>query len=181
MQLSIRKWHQLPKRITNAHIPILQGFQQLVELHEAQMICQSLASTNSANLDQKSQELKLLLGTWRERLPNVWDDINAWQDLVTWRQHIFQLINRTYLALLGPQSGNATGNSFAYRGYHETAWIINRFAHVARKHQLPEVCISQLSKIYTLPNIEIQEAFLKLREQAKCHYQNPSKRRNSLL
>lgn len=172
IQLSIRKWHQLPKRITNAHVPILQNFQQLVELHDANVICISLSQTTQANLDSKSQELKLLLGTWRDRLPNVWDDINAWQDLVTWRQHIFQLINRTYLGLLGPQQTNATGNSYAYRGYHETAWIINRFAHVARKHQLPEVCIAQLSKIYTLPNIEIQEAFLKLREQAKCHYQN---------
>ncbi|KAL6722004.1 transcription-associated protein 1 [Lecanora helva] len=172
IQLSIRKWHQLPNRITNAHIPILQNFQQLVELHDANIICISLSQTNQANLDGKSQELKLLLGTWRDRLPNVWDDINAWQDLVTWRQHIFTLINRTYLALLGPQQSNATGNSYAYRGYHETAWIINRFAHVARKHRLPDVCISQLSKIYTLPNIEIQEAFLKLREQAKCHYQN---------
>ncbi|MCJ1335959.1 hypothetical protein MMC09_001233 [Bachmanniomyces sp. S44760] len=180
IQLSIRKWHQLPRRITNAHIPILQNFQQLVELHDAQVICTSLSQTNQTNLDQKSQELKLLLGTWRDRLPNVWDDINAWQDLVTWRQHIFQLINRTYLALLPPQQGNATGNSYAYRGYHETAWIINRFAHVARKHQLPEVCISQLSRIYTLPNIEIQEAFLKLREQAKCHYQNPSELNNGL-
>ena len=174
IQLSIRKWHQLPKRITNAHIPILQNFQQLVELHDANVICNSLAVTTSSNLDQKSQELKLLLGTWRDRLPNVWDDINAWQDLVTWRQHIFQLINRTYLTLLPQNQNNPTGNSFAYRGYHETAWIINRFAHVARKHQLPEVCIAQLSKIYTLPNIEIQEAFLKLREQAKCHYQNRS-------
>ncbi len=174
IQLSIRKWHQLPKRITNAHIPILQSFQQLVELHDASLICGSLANTNQQNLDTKSTELKLLLGTWRDRLPNVWDDINAWQDLVTWRQHIFQLINGTYLNLLPPQQGNATGNSYAYRGYHETAWIINRFAHVARKHQLPEVCISQLSRIYTLPNIEIQEAFLKLREQAKCHYQNRS-------
>jgi len=172
IQLSIRKWHQLPKRITNAHIPILQSFQQLVELHDASVICASLAQTNQNNLDTKSQELKLLLGTWRDRLPNVWDDINAWQDLVTWRQHIFQLINGTYLNLLPPQQGNATGNSYAYRGFHETAWIINRFAHVARKHQLPEVCINQLSRIYTLPNIEIQEAFLKLREQAKCHYQN---------
>lgn len=172
IQLSIRKWHQLPKRITNAHVPVLQNFQQLVELHDANIICISLSQTTQNNLDAKSQELKLLLGTWRDRLPNVWDDINAWQDLVTWRQHIFNLINRTYLALLGPQQSNATGNSYAYRGYHETAWIINRFAHVARKHQLPDVCISQLSKIYTLPNIEIQEAFLKLREQAKCHYQN---------
>ncbi|KAI9744282.1 MAG: hypothetical protein M1818_002434 [Claussenomyces sp. TS43310] len=174
IQLSIRKWHQLPKRITNAHIPLLQNFQQLVELHDASVICQSLAQTNQVNLDVKSGELKLLLGTWRDRLPNVWDDITAWQDLVTWRQHIFGLINGTYLQLL-PQQGqnNANGASFAYRGYHETAWIINRFAHVARKHQLPEVCINQLSRIYTLPNIEIQEAFLKLREQAKCHYQNP--------
>lgn len=180
IQLSIRKWHQLPKNITNAHIPILQNFQQLVELHDASVISISLSQTNAGNLDQKSSELKLLLGTWRDRLPNVWDDINAWQDLVTWRQHIFQLINRTYLSLLPPQGNNATGNSYAYRGYHETAWIINRFAHVARKHQLPEVCISQLSRIYTLPNIEIQEAFLKLREQAKCHYQNKSELNSGL-
>ncbi|KAF1996459.1 hypothetical protein P154DRAFT_623225 [Amniculicola lignicola CBS 123094] len=180
IQLSIRKWHQLPRRITNAHIPILQHFQQLVELHDASVICQSLAQTTQQNLDHKSQELKLLLSTWRDRLPNFWDDINAWQDLVTWRQHIFHLINGVYLQLLPPNQNNAAGNSFAYRGYHETAWIINRFAHVARKHNLPEVCIQQLSRIYTLPNIEIQEAFLKLREQAKCHYQNRAELNNGL-
>lgn len=175
IQLSIKNWHKLPRTITNAHIGLLENFQQLVELHDASVICQSLAQTNQQNLDVKSQELKVLLSTWRDRLPNLWDDINAWQDLVTWRQHIFQLINGTYLGLL-PNNGSSanTGNSYAYRGYHETAWIINRFAHVARKHQMLEVCVTQLSKIYTLPNIEIQEAFLKLREQAKCHYQNRS-------
>jgi transformation/transcription domain-associated protein len=175
VQLSIRKWHQLPRRLTAAHIPILQNFQQLVELHDASVICTSLATTNQSNLDAKSGELKLLLSAWRDRLPNNWDDIVAWQDLVTWRQHIFGLINGTYLQLVPPgvPTAGATGSSFAYRGYHETAWIINRFAHTARKHNLPEVCINQLSRIYTLPNIEIQEAFLKLREQAKCHYQNP--------
>ncbi|KAI0012803.1 FAT domain-containing protein [Xylariaceae sp. FL0662B] len=173
IQLSIRKWHQLPKRLTAAHIPMLHNFQQLVELHDASVICQSLANTNQGNLDVKSGELKLLLGSWRDRLPNIWDDITDWQDLVTWRQHIFGLINSTYLQLLPPQGQNANGASFAYRGYHETAWIINRFAHVARKHNLPDVCINQLSRIYTLPNIEIQEAFLKLREQARCHYENP--------
>ncbi|KAF2743549.1 hypothetical protein M011DRAFT_471297 [Sporormia fimetaria CBS 119925] len=180
IQLTIRKWHQLPQRFTNAHVPILQHFQQLVELHDANVICQSLAQTDRNNLDQKSQELKLLLSTWRDRLPNFWDDINAWQDLVTWRQHIFQLINGVYLQLLPQAQTNASSNSYAYRGYHETAWIINRFAHVARKHNLPEVCINQLSRIYTLPNIEIQEAFLKLREQAKCHYQNKTELNNGL-
>ncbi|KAG5928504.1 hypothetical protein E4U42_000535 [Claviceps africana] len=174
IQLSIRKWHQLPQRLTNAHIPLLQNFQQLVELHDASGIVQELAKTNSDNLNSKSEQLKGHLSAWRDRLPNVWDDIMAWQDLVTWRQHIFSLINQTYLQLLPQQSQQNAGgaSSFAYRGFHETAWIINRFAHVARKHSLPEVCISQLSRIYTLPNIEIQEAFLKLREQAKCHYEN---------
>ena len=181
IQLSIRKWHQLPKRITNAHIPILQNFQQLVELHDASLICDSLQQTTERNLDQKSQELKMLLLSWRDRLPNIWDDINAWQDLVTWRQHVFQLINSTYLTLAPQGPGNnVSNNSYAFRGFHETAWIINRFAHVARKHQMPDVCIYQLSKIYTLPNIEIQEAFLKLREQAKCHYQNKSELNNGL-
>jgi hypothetical protein len=33
--------------------------------------------TNERNLDTKSAELKLLLGTWRDRLPNLWDDINT--------------------------------------------------------------------------------------------------------
>ncbi|GAM83910.1 hypothetical protein ANO11243_019000 [Dothideomycetidae sp. 11243] len=172
IQLSIRQWHKLPTNITKAHISLLQNFQSIVELHDASVICGSLAQTNIANLDTKSQELKLLLGTWRERLPNFWDDINAWQDLVTWRQHIFHLINGVYLGLVPSGQSNAPNQSYAYRGYHETAWIINRFAHVSRKHQMPEVCINQLSRIYTLPNIEIQEAFLKLREQAKCHYQN---------
>jgi transformation/transcription domain-associated protein len=39
---------------------------------------------------------------------------------------------------------------------------------------LNDVCFTALSKIYTLPNIEIQEAFFKLREQAKCHFRLPS-------
>jgi transformation/transcription domain-associated protein len=39
---------------------------------------------------------------------------------------------------------------------------------------LTDVCFTALSKIYTLPNIEIQEAFFKLREQAQCHFRNPT-------
>ncbi|KAJ2583797.1 transcription-associated protein 1, partial [Coemansia sp. RSA 1804] len=60
------------------------------------------------------------------------------------------------------------------------AWIINRFAHVARLHNLVDVCISSLTRIYTLPNIEIQEAFLKLREQAKCYYDRPQELQSGL-
>lgn len=172
IQLSLRKWYYLPEIVSQAHVPLLQVFQQFVELQEAQQIFTSLAATSAANLDVRSQELKSILTTWRDRLPNLWDDINVWSDLVAWRQHVFSAINKAYLPLVPTGGTGGNSSSFAYRGYHETAWIINRFAHVARKHGLNEVCITSLTKIYTLPNIEIQEAFLKLREQAKCHYRS---------
>lgn len=179
VQLSLQKWYALPHVVSQSHLPLLHIFQQYLELHEASQIFQSLVNTNAQNLEQRSNEIRGILGTWRERLPNIWDDINVWSDTVAWRQHVFSAINRTYLPLipmLPPQmnAGVQGGNSFAYRGYHEAAWIINRFAHVARKHHLSDVCIKYLTKIYTLPNIEINEAFLQLREQAKCYYEKPN-------
>lgn len=179
MQLSLRKWASLPPHLSAAHIPLLQHFQQFVELQEAVQIFGSLSQTNAANLEKKSSDLKMVLQAWRERLPNLHDDISIWSDLVAWRQNVFHSINNAYIPLIGsPNQGTGTAsnnaNTFGYRGYHETAWIINRFAHVARKHDLLDVCFTSLTKIYTLPNIEISEAFLKLREQARCHYQKPN-------
>jgi transformation/transcription domain-associated protein len=179
MQLSLRKWASLPSHLSAAHIPLLQHFQQFVELQEAVQIFGSLSATNAANLEKKSSELKMVLQAWRERLPNLHDDISIWSDLVAWRQNVFHSINNAYIPLIGgPTQGSGTAsnnaNTYGYRGYHETAWIINRFAHVARKHDLLDVCFTSLTKIYTLPNIEISEAFLKLREQARCHYQKPN-------
>ncbi|KAG9127635.1 hypothetical protein FRC07_011379 [Ceratobasidium sp. 392] len=175
IQLSLRKWVTLPKIMSMAHVPLLQHFQQFVELQEAAQIFMSLSMTNAQNLEKRSSELKVVLQAWRERLPNLWDDIGLWSDLISWRSHVFEMINKTYLPLIPAVVSNNTSNNSntcGYRGYHETAWIINRFAHVARKHGLTDVCHTSLAKIYTLPNIEISEAFLKLREQAKCHYQN---------
>ena len=179
VQSVMRQWVGLPKYVSEAHIPLLHNFQLFVEMTEACQIITNLQSTNAGNIDTKSQELKGILQVWRDRLPNEWDDINLWSDVVSWRQHVFSIVNKAYLPLI-PHLSQPSGSvgsptsSYAYRGYHETAWIINRFAHVCRKHQLTDVCVNALSKIYTLPNIEIQEAFFKLREQAKCHFQSSS-------
>ncbi|CAK5275625.1 unnamed protein product [Mycena citricolor] len=175
MQLSLRKWVSLPPHLSGAHVPLLQHFQQFVELQEAVQIFGSLSTTTAQNLEKKSGDLKMVLQAWRERLPNLQDDISIWSDLIAWRQNVFHAINSVYIPLIsGANQPGGNTQTFGYRGYHETAWIINRFAHVARKHDLLDVCFTSLTKIYTLPNIEISEAFLKLREQAKCHYQKPN-------
>ena len=171
IQLSLRRWHSLPRLVSQSHMPTLHMFQQFVELQEASHIYIGLMPATRL---QSANELKGTLGTWRDRLPNMFDDINIWSELVAWRQHVFAVINKAYQAV-GDQQ-----NTMNYRGYHEIAWIINRFAHVARKHHLTEVCVNALTKIYTLPNIEIHDAFLKLKEQSKCFFQNPKEYANGL-
>ncbi|KAJ2158406.1 transcription-associated protein 1 [Coemansia sp. RSA 552] len=232
----LQRWNELPSVGTPAHVEMLHLFQLMVELGDASNIYASLATTKTENLESKSGDLKSVLQTWRERLPNNADPINIWSDLVAWRQHIFKAINDVYVPFItqqqtggagddggdgqqkgagrpkgatkgadaknGRKSGGDTAEgakgdeegvragsgatnssvltSYAYRGYHEMAWIINRFAHVARLHGLVDVCIGSLTRIYTLPNIEIQEAFLKLREQAKCYYHRPQELQSGL-
>lgn len=183
IQLLLKKAHSLPTRFYNSHIPLLHMFQQYVEFMEASQVYSSLLSTNAQNLDSKSQELKRVLQVWRERLPNIWDDINIWNDLISWRQHVFQTINKVYMpftSMLQKSNSGENMNSYAYRGFHEIAWVINRFAHVNRKHNMSSICIKELSKIYKLPNIEVQEAFLKLKEQFKCYYKNENDLDNGL-
>ncbi|EPY54227.1 SAGA complex phosphatidylinositol kinase-like protein Tra1 [Schizosaccharomyces cryophilus OY26] len=186
IHLALLKWHQLPERINQSHFPLLHLFQQFVELQEASNIYSYLSSINSQNLPTNVQCIKSALQVWQERLPNVWDDIGLWRDLLSWRQIIFSMINRIYLPLIpklqstGNDPSTSSNTSFFFRGYHETAWLINRFAHVARKHKLPSVCLNQLTKIYSLPNIEIQEAFYKLREQVLCYLQNPKELKTGL-
>lgn len=171
-QVTLRKWVSLPSQITAAHLPLLQMFQQTVELQEAAQVFDSLSMTTQQNLEIRvNQDLKTVFQTWRDRLPNFWDDIMVWSDLLAWRQHVFQSVTRVYVPLI-PQGETAT---YGYKGYHETAWMINRFGEVARRHGLLDVCSVALNKIYALPNIEISEAFLKLREQALCFFQKPDK------
>ncbi|KAJ1997345.1 transcription-associated protein 1, partial [Coemansia thaxteri] len=140
----VQKWNELPAVGTAAHIELLHMFQLMVELGDASNIYASLASTKADNLESKSGDLKSVLQTWRERLPNVSDPINIWSDLVAWRQHVFKAINDVYVPFITQQAegtkskggegggnGNSNGNgngsgsgsgknsvvaSYAYRG-----------------------------------------------------------------
>ena len=115
--------------MTASHVPLLCQFQLFVELTEAAQIQSNLFATTSTNIETKSTELKSILTTWRERLPNAWDgmcilctviDISIWDELVAWRQHVFCTINKAYIPLLPMLTANAAGggptNSYGYRG-----------------------------------------------------------------
>lgn len=171
VQALLLRWQALPKVPGPAHIPLLQLSQRLIEVQES---AQVVFDITASNRHQSISEVKSVLSTWRDRLPNPWESTIIWGDILAWRQYIFTQINNAYQPLV------KVNTALAYIGHHETAWSINKFAHVARTQLLIELCLSSLSKIYTLPNIEIQDAFVKLREQVKCYFQVPSHYKNGL-
>ena len=169
-QMALKQLQLYPDIPMQCHIPMLQLFQQIVELKDTSQIIKEL---NNSNKQQSITDIKTLLTTWRERLPNTWEDILVWNDLLTWRQHVYSLIT----AALAPV---ADVNPAAFMGQHETAWSINKFSQIARKHGLVEVCLHSLNKIFNLPNIETNDAFAKLKERVKCYFQLPNQLRTGL-
>lgn len=172
----LNDWSRLPRSRCLAHDKLMVECQQITEVQESQSL---FASSANAGLSKPNaiQELKGVFGTWRDRIPNKWEDISVWADVFSFRQHIFSFVNRALNPALSeghPSAGSQNAaHPYACRGFHELAWCINRFSKIARHNALTETALSALSRIYALPNIEVPEAFFKLREQAKCYMNKP--------
>ncbi|KAL1520613.1 hypothetical protein AB1Y20_022187 [Prymnesium parvum] len=169
IQFALQQWCALPPLEATTHTPLLQIFQQFQELHES---AQMLLEISNAQRQSTTPDLSSILTTWRERLPNAWEDLPAWNDLVSWRNHMFSHINN----VLGrvPDGRNASAASI---GFQEMLWTVIRFAHVARRQSLPEACINIIAKIQAVnanvPQTDITDNYNKLREQARSCLQLP--------
>ena len=60
---------------------------------ELQESAQMLMELNNAQRVGSVPDLSSILNTWRERLPNTWEELPAWNDLISWRNHMFSHIN----------------------------------------------------------------------------------------
>eukprot|EP00898_Chlorokybus_atmophyticus_P003741 jgi/Chlat1/4368/Chrsp29S04524 len=170
--VALHKWWQLPELAVQSHIPLLQAAQPLVELQESTRILMEIANGTRQAAQQAAgvpaqpqnySELKNILELWRLRLPNKWDDFGVWNDLVIWRNHMYnEIINafRSY-AEINPKLHQL--------GYKDKAWSVNKLATIGRKQGLAEVCVQVLNKMYGFLTMEVQEAFVKIREQAKAY------------
>lgn len=168
--LCMKEWRRLPHIVSHIHLPLLQAVQQIIELQEAAQIYQGLNRGHPSSL----HDMNAIVKTWRNRLPVIADDLTHWSDVFTWRQHHYQHIvgyfeNSPGSSADPPPAKTDASTKPSMVGVHASAQAIIHFAKVARKHNLPSVCLDSLSRIYTIPSVPIVDCFQKIRQQVKCY------------
>ncbi|XVE82488.1 hypothetical protein DITRI_Ditri16bG0008800 [Diplodiscus trichospermus] len=170
VDLALEHWWQLPELSAHAKVPLLQQFQQLVEVQESARILVDIANGNKLSLSSVVgvhgnlyADLKDILETWRLRTPNDWDNMSVWCDLLQWRNEMYNAVIDAF------KESSTTNPQLHHLGYRDKAWNVNKLAHIARKQGLYDVCAAILEKMYGHSTMEVQEAFVKIREQAKAY------------
>lgn len=170
VDVALEQWWQLPEMSVHARIPLLQQFQQLVEVQESARILVDIAngSRHAGNSTVGGHggiyaDLKDILETWRLRTPNEWDNMTVWYDLLQWRNEMYNSVIDAF------KDFGKTNPQLHHLGYRDKAWNVNKLAHIARKQGLYDVCVTILEKMYGHSTMEVQEAFVKIREQAKAY------------
>ena len=167
---ALDRWWSLPETGANCHVPIScchHGNPRVTKSHaRARELYQTGAPkpTTFANVSAGRLE------TWRLRTPNDWDPIPWHNQVLSWRGFMHDMIAGAQKSIqeVHPNiASQATGHSLDQLGMRDRAWAVNRFARIARKHNLPEVALSILST--QRPHVEVQEAFVKLSEQSRAY------------
>lgn len=170
VDLALEQWWQLPEMSVHARIPLLQQFQQLVEVQESARILVDIANGNKHAGNSAAgghggiyADLKDILETWRLRTPNEWDNMTVWYDLLQWRNEIYNAVIDAF------KDFGSSNPQLHHLGYRDKAWNVNKLAHISRKQGIYDVCVTILEKMYGHSTMEVQEAFVKIREQAKAY------------
>ncbi len=109
-----------------------------------------------------SKKQQDILETWRLRTPNPWDSIASWSTLSVWRNHMYNMVINRFPSI-------PDANGLQQVGYRDKAWTVNQLARVARMQGHPSTAVHLVNTQYGYNAMEVQEAFVKITEQAKSY------------
>ncbi|KAK4538022.1 hypothetical protein CDCA_CDCA15G4047 [Cyanidium caldarium] len=173
---ALEGWQGLPESGSIAALePTLAQLQQLVELRESAAIVHELnqcQNDDESNLELHIDNIRQVLAMWRDRLPNEWDALTVWNELVVWRSHVLTAVVHAFQNLRSV-TAREVPQPILCLGINETAWNVNRFSRAARKQRQPEVCLQALQRLYTHSTMDVQDFFMKTKQQAKAYLLYP--------
>ncbi|CAF1588246.1 unnamed protein product, partial [Didymodactylos carnosus] len=121
------------------------------------------AASTTANIRNANiHELKAIVKIWKSRLPLLNDNLSYWNDVLSWREFHYSTISL--------QFEKETTSNHAMIGVHAIAQSIIQLARIARKQNMPNVCLDILSRIgTTIPNVPVVDTFQKMKQLIKCY------------
>ncbi|KAI6646573.1 Transformation/transcription domain-associated protein [Oopsacas minuta] len=162
---AMRKFQKLPRVIGPIHISLLRLSHKVVEVNEASQILTSLQQVNNVG-PQALADLKVIPKNWRDRLPNKFDDLSYWSDILNLRQHMFKAIVSNCEGFTQTMSDQ---HSPTLTAFHNSAFSFVKYASIARKQDLVNVCLDALVRIMSIPQVQPQDKFVKQKEKIKCY------------
>eukprot|EP01138_Halocafeteria_seosinensis_P010353 gb/GECG01010571.1/.p1 GENE.gb/GECG01010571.1/~~gb/GECG01010571.1/.p1 ORF type:complete len:1777 (+),score=204.68 gb/GECG01010571.1/:1-5331(+) len=156
-ELLKRKWWELPSNVYAgfAHQRLLCLTQLFTEVKEAALTMDACTRGNDG-----LASLHTCIAGWRDRLPNVWEGIPIWDQLLTWRYNFFNRLIRIL------------ANRLDNRVSHDAAWTVIRLAKTGRKLNLPKVCLRSIARCAKLARMEYRVNYMRNREHILIALQN---------
>jgi len=165
LALCVHRWWLMPESSPWSYAPVLHTFQRAVELGESWRI--RLDFNHNGGPMGHYQELKDICDTWKLRVPNEWEPVKWWSDILTWRNQIYNLTIQQFATV------QQMAPTLHQMGYRDKAWSVNKLGHVMRLHHLPDACVQAINNLYGFNAMEVQEAFVKVQEQGKAYLLQP--------
>jgi len=157
---ALQEWGRLPPSHVNraSHTRLLRVFHELVEIHESGQILHDAVEQSRLC---KCPDLYPILQSWRRRLPNAWESIAAWEDVLRWREYCFCSIRRDFAAWCAPER---------IRLLHDSPWTTAMLARAARFHNIAASSdllegLSPESEVALQGQSNMEDAFTALREK----------------
>lgn len=137
---ALNRWWQLPEFVINARLPLLQSFQNIVELKESCKIFLDL-NMGSSQPNHPFKDVREIMESWRLRQPNEYESLSSWQDLFMWRNQVHNLVVR----ILGNPENEYHNGPLGQLGYKEKAWTVNRLASIFTLHGCTDSTLNTLT------------------------------------
>ncbi|OSX75812.1 hypothetical protein BU14_0219s0012 [Porphyra umbilicalis] len=129
------------------------------------------------SMDARVENVRVILAGWRDRLPNDFESPSVWNDLLTWRNHMHQVVVNVLQAMKDSAASGGGRSDVSQQalviGVNETAANVHRYARALRKQNLPEVAINALQRLYPFQTMELNEYFVKTKETGKAFLASP--------
>jgi transformation/transcription domain-associated protein len=176
-QYSLKRWIGLSGISAHAFVPLLQKFHTFVELEESCSVIDEVQKAIRLNPPSTVMpDIKQIISSWRDRLPNVWDDLTVWSDIIRMRVNLFRSLNDY------PCANNDLKQSLTTLCSTETFENTIKFCDASRKHRFLDVTLAAIAKIPVPKSQDLNQAFQLQRQDFKCRLRMSAvERANALL